>query len=233
MECQLRPLVYSLDINNSPRIGLTPGKSRVKNIWRNKQGGSWCKMAGAGIQSFGKFRAQMCTAECKGLRRSCGLWRFAENLRAEPFLWHSAVKFYQGVGIPQYIGEWWLAFRSPLESDLPRSYSCCGNLRHLTAELGKWPNSSTRHFTSTVPLFVTVRHKLLRRDFLGVRKTRSRLFRPKLYTNGLSWQTISWYYPFKEEKTVSTSSSEFKFKYWIFQHRYKSEYWHPISRFRH
>jgi hypothetical protein len=92
----------------------------------------------------------------KGLRRSCGLWRSAENLRAEPFdLWHSVVKFYQGVGIPQYIGKWWLAFRSPLESGLPRSYSCCGNPRHLTAELGKWPNSSTRHFTSTVPLFVT------------------------------------------------------------------------------
>jgi hypothetical protein len=43
----------------------------------------------------------------KGLRWSRGLWRSAENLRAEPFgLWHSAVKFYQGVGIPQYIGEW-------------------------------------------------------------------------------------------------------------------------------
>jgi hypothetical protein len=39
----------------------------------------------------------------KGLRRSRSLWHSAENLRAEPFgLWHSAVKFYQGVGIPQY-----------------------------------------------------------------------------------------------------------------------------------
>jgi hypothetical protein len=66
------------------------------------------------------------------------LWRSAENLRAELFdLWHSAVKFYQGVGIPQYIGEWWLAFRSMFESGLPRCYSCYGNPLHLTAELGK------------------------------------------------------------------------------------------------
>jgi hypothetical protein len=44
------------------------------------------------------------------------LWRSAENLRAELFdLWHSAFKLYQGVGIPQYIGEWWLAFRSMFE----------------------------------------------------------------------------------------------------------------------
>jgi hypothetical protein len=73
-----------------------------------------------------------------GLRWSRGLWNSAENLRAEPFdLWHSAVKLYQGVGIPQYIGKWWLAFRSMFESSLPRGYSCCGNPRHLTEELGK------------------------------------------------------------------------------------------------
>jgi hypothetical protein len=58
----------------------------------------------------------------KGLRRSSGLWHSAENLLAEPFgLWHSAVKFYQGVGIPQYIGEWWLAFCSMFERGMPRA----------------------------------------------------------------------------------------------------------------
>jgi hypothetical protein len=41
------------------------------------------------------------------------------------------------------------------------------------------------------------RHKFLARNFLGIRQICGRLFRPKLYTNGLSWQTISWYYPFK------------------------------------
>jgi hypothetical protein len=52
MVCQLRPLVYSLGLNNPPRICLTPRKSRVKNLWCNKQGICRCKMAGAGIESF-------------------------------------------------------------------------------------------------------------------------------------------------------------------------------------
>jgi hypothetical protein len=59
MVCQLRPLVYSLGLNNPPCICLTPRTSCVKNLWRNKQGNCWCKMAGAGIQSFAKFRGQM------------------------------------------------------------------------------------------------------------------------------------------------------------------------------
>jgi hypothetical protein len=59
MVCQLRPLLYSLGLNNPPRICLTPRKSRVKNLWRNKQGNCRCKMAGAGIWSFAKFRGQM------------------------------------------------------------------------------------------------------------------------------------------------------------------------------
>jgi hypothetical protein len=59
MVCQLWPLVYSLGLNNLPRICLTPRKSRVKNVWRNKQGNCRCKMAGAGIRSFAKFRGKM------------------------------------------------------------------------------------------------------------------------------------------------------------------------------
>jgi hypothetical protein len=59
MVCQLRPLVYSLGLNNPPRICLTPRKSCVKNLWRNKQGNCRCKMAGAGIRSFAKFHSQM------------------------------------------------------------------------------------------------------------------------------------------------------------------------------
>jgi hypothetical protein len=87
--------VYSLDLNNSQRIQLTPGKSQT--------GGSRCKMAGAGIQSFAKFRAQMCTAECQGLK--------------------TVARF--------------VAFR--------------GN---WSAECQQRLNSSTRHFTLTVPLFI-------------------------------------------------------------------------------
>jgi hypothetical protein len=59
MVCQLRPLVNCLGLNNPPRICLTPRKSRVKNVWRIKQGNCRCKMAGAGIRSFAKFRGQM------------------------------------------------------------------------------------------------------------------------------------------------------------------------------
>jgi hypothetical protein len=107
MECQLRPLVYSLGLNNLPRQGFTAWKSCVKKLWRNKQGSCRCKMAGTGLLPSSALKFY------RGMRGSRGLWLSGENLWAEPFgLWHSAVKFYQGVGIPHYIGEWWLAFRS-------------------------------------------------------------------------------------------------------------------------
>jgi hypothetical protein len=45
------------------------------------------------------------------------------------------------------------------------------------------------------------RHSFLPRDFPGVRQIRGGLVRPKQYTNGPSWQTISWYYPFNKTLT--------------------------------
>jgi hypothetical protein len=87
MVCQLRPLVFSLGINNPPRIYLTPRKSRLKNLWHNKQGNCRCKTAVAGIRSLAKFRGQMLrivttgitswqtalkwTADCKVPRSGC------------------------------------------------------------------------------------------------------------------------------------------------------------------
>jgi hypothetical protein len=59
MVCQLRPSVNSLGLNNPPHICLTSRKSCVKNLWCNKQGNCRCKMVGAGIRSFAKFRSQM------------------------------------------------------------------------------------------------------------------------------------------------------------------------------
>jgi hypothetical protein len=87
-----------------------------------------------------------------------------------------------------------LAFRSMFESGLPRSYSCCGNPRI-------WPRSLANDRIPAPAILhqqfpCLLRHKFLPRDFLGVRHIRGGLFRPKLYTNGLSWQTISCYYPF-------------------------------------
>jgi hypothetical protein len=126
----------------------------------------------------------------KGIRGSCGLWRFAENLWAEPFgLWHSAVKFYQGVGIPQYIGEWWLAFRSMFEHGMPRAEDGCAVCgiplkfergMPRTTEFQYLPAILHRQFLSLL------RHKCLPRDFPDMRPLRGELFRPKLHKNGLS-----------------------------------------------
>jgi hypothetical protein len=105
MVCQLRPLVYSLGLNNPPRICLSPRKSRVKNLWRNKQGNCRCKIAGAGIRSFAKFRSQMpriattgitswqttlkWTADCQVQRSGCrGQVKLARRLF---YSWQSAV----------------------------------------------------------------------------------------------------------------------------------------------
>jgi hypothetical protein len=72
-------------------------------------------MAGAGIQSFAKFRAQMCAAECQGLKMvarfvafrgkfKSGTVRFvAFRSQILPRSWHSAVYWRVVVGIPQYV----------------------------------------------------------------------------------------------------------------------------------
>jgi hypothetical protein len=57
--CQLRPLVYSLGLNNTPHISFNLVKSSVKNIRHFKQAVSRCKMAGAGFHSIAKLRAQI------------------------------------------------------------------------------------------------------------------------------------------------------------------------------
>jgi hypothetical protein len=59
MVCQLRPLVYSLGLNNPRHICLTPRNWHIKNLRRNKQGNCQCKISGAGVRSFTKFRSQM------------------------------------------------------------------------------------------------------------------------------------------------------------------------------
>jgi hypothetical protein len=49
--------MYSLGLNNTPRISFKFVKLRIKNIRRFKQGVSRCKMAGAGFQCIAKLRA--------------------------------------------------------------------------------------------------------------------------------------------------------------------------------
>jgi hypothetical protein len=41
-----------------------------------------------------------------------------------------------------------------------------------------------------------LRHNFSTHDFPAVKPWHGKLFRPKLYTKGLSWHSISWYYPF-------------------------------------
>jgi hypothetical protein len=52
MVCQLSPFGVNLGLNNSPRIGFTLVKSRLKKIRRWEQGDSRCKTAGAGYHLF-------------------------------------------------------------------------------------------------------------------------------------------------------------------------------------
>jgi hypothetical protein len=63
--------VFSVGLNNPPRkVFYTLKVARQKDMTlRFKQGDSRCKMAGAGIQSLAKFRAQMCAADCGNLQR--------------------------------------------------------------------------------------------------------------------------------------------------------------------
>jgi hypothetical protein len=68
---------------------------------------------------------------------------------------------------------------------------------NLSAEFSKRVKSSWRHFTSRDRLF-EMSYLFKARLYKFKTNTRSKaMFRPKLYTNGLSWHTISWHYTFK------------------------------------
>jgi hypothetical protein len=125
----------------------------------------------------------------KGLRWSCGLWCSAENLRVEPFdLWHSAVKFYQGVGIPHILAS--VGWHSAV-----CLRAVCQEVIPVVAIRGMWPRNLANDQIPAPAILhrqfpCLFSHKILTRDFLVVRQIRGGLLRPKLYTNGLSWQTI-------------------------------------------
>jgi hypothetical protein len=154
MVCQLRPLVYSLGLNNPLRICLTPRKWRVKNLWHNKQENCRCKMAGVGIRPFSKFRGQMpriattgltsrqtalkWTADCQVPRSGCSGQVKLVAIRSQM---HTSVCGNPRDGCSN------LCNPRSKRRELPQSVA------HMSVELGKRPNSSSRHFTLRAPLF--------------------------------------------------------------------------------
>jgi hypothetical protein len=125
MVCQLRPLVYSLGLNNPPSICLTPRKSRVKNLWHNKQGNCRCKMAGAGIWSFAKFRCQMPQIATTGITS-----------------WQPALKWTADCQVPR---SGCLSQVKPVAIHSQIHTSVCGNPRNGYSILGN-PRSKHRGF---------------------------------------------------------------------------------------
>jgi hypothetical protein len=112
--------VYSsLGLNNPLCICLTPRKTCVKNLWRNKQGNCRCKMAGAGIWSFAKFRGQMPRIATTGITSWQTALKWTADWQVPRSGCHSEVK-------P-------VAIRSQMHNSVccnPRDgYSILGNLR--------------------------------------------------------------------------------------------------------
>jgi hypothetical protein len=112
MVCQLRPYIYSLGLNNPPRIattGITSSQTALK--WTAD-----CQVPNSGCRGQVKpvaIRSQIQTSICGNPRDG-----------------------YYILGNP---------------SSKRRGLAQSGT--HLSAELGKRMNSSSRHFTSRVPLF--------------------------------------------------------------------------------
>jgi hypothetical protein len=151
--------VCSLGQNNLPCFCLSPVNSYIKMIHRREQGGCRCKTDGTGLTVL-LNSALKCVPRTMAIRgvissdfhkengrtSDCHYQEYIVNLRAgchRPDLASSNPCYLRaGLGKPQYT-----------ESGLPRGYSCCGTPRYWSGECSNRVKSSTRHFTSTVPVF--------------------------------------------------------------------------------
>jgi hypothetical protein len=172
MVCQLRPLVYSLGLNNPPRICLTPRKLCVKNLWHIRN----------------NFLANRSQVDC-GLPSSALRLLWSSQACGNPLsnsyfcLWQSARRLFYSCnprskrrGLPQSAAHIWA--------------------RNLARDWIPTPAMLHRESPCLKP------HIFLPRDFYCIKYLRGRLFRPKLNTSGLSWYTFSWHYTFNDSLPV-------------------------------
>jgi hypothetical protein len=204
--CQLRSLLYSLYLNNTPCICLTPRKLRVKNLWGNKQGKRRCKMVGTGIHSL----ANLCAPIPRFARTGIAPWQTALKGTADcqapcsgskKYMWPVQVCGYPLSNLDSCL--WpsavWLfcSWQSIVykHRGLPRStvYIWAQSLA------SEW-NLDSAIFHRESPYLM--RHYFLTRDFSDVKLLCGDLFRPQLFPNCLSWHNISWHYNFKHDKFI-------------------------------
>jgi hypothetical protein len=202
MVCQLRPQMYSLGLNNTPRISF-----KLKNIRPFKQGASWCKMAGAGFQCIAKLRAL--TPRIATIRITAWQWALNHTADCQLLLWGLiwTLRTVQTCGNPLSNVDsclWHSAVRpfSLWQSAEIRHFHCGKTPRSANTGLNIWAQSLAMEWNLAPAIlhWETARLKCciyLKHNFISLKLIRRAMFRPKLYTNGLSWHTILWYYTFK------------------------------------
>jgi hypothetical protein len=200
MVCQLRPLTYSLGLNNTPRISFNLVKLSVKNIRHFKQAVSRRKMAGAGFHSIAKLCAQIVnpvltdrgvrSADChnKNSRPADCQTEVSKFESRSPQAWNA-----RRVRIRPEREGWQSAehWRADCQGDNIVVAVCEIRAWGLAMEWNPAPANLHRE-TSCLKCRI-----YLKSDFTSLKLVLGALFRYKQYVKGLSWHTISWYYTFK------------------------------------
>jgi hypothetical protein len=183
------------------RISFKLVKLRIKNIRCLKQGASLCKMAGAGFQCFAKLSALI--PRIATIRITA--WQSALNHTADcqpplsGLIW--TLRAFQAFGIPLSNSDSWLWQSAVWRFSLWQSAWNKPRFEKNTG-LNIWAQSLAKEWNPAPAILhretACLKCRIyLKCDFTSLKLIRRAMFRPKLYTNGLSWHTISWYYTFK------------------------------------
>jgi hypothetical protein len=185
--------MYSLGLNNTPRISFKLIKSRIKNIRRFKQGASRCKMAGAGFHCFSKLRA---------LTPRIATIRITD--------WQSALNHTAYCQLPLWGLIWTLRTVQTCGNPLSNVNSCLWQSavrpfslwqsaeytpRSANTGLKIWARSLAMEWNLTPAILhretaCLICRIFLKRDFTSLKLIRGAMYRTKLHTNGLSVHTI-------------------------------------------